>query len=140
MVESRTIASIAAGSTAAICLGYCVYFDHKRRTDAAFRMKLCGYQPYLPFPASCSDSATYALSTVRENRRLEKAATQHAEQKQQDRIRELKRKLDVMSNEATPNMSMEESEAYFMEQVSLGETLAAQGGSPCIHATSVVRS
>ncbi|KAI8486618.1 Mitochondrial import receptor subunit TOM20 [Branchiostoma belcheri] len=40
MITTKTALSLAAGVCGTLFLGYCIYFDHKRRNDPGFKQKL----------------------------------------------------------------------------------------------------
>lgn len=82
---------------------YAVYFDHKRRTDPNFRKQL-----------------------KKESKRQARAAKEEAEAhtvKQREAIRAavLEAKEDGFP------LDVEEKEAYFMQEVGMGESLSADG-------------
>ena len=95
-------------TTAAVGLvGYAAWFDYERRNNPEFRRKL-----------------------LREQRKEAKASINAAKQAQAGQSDALRSAVRQMKNERPP-ASVEEREAYFLEQVAIGEALAAKGQSHC---------
>lgn len=93
-------------TTAAVGLvGYAAWFDYERRNNPEFRRKL-----------------------LREQRKELKANQTAAKQAQAGQSDALRSAVRQMKNERPP-ASVEEREAYFLEQVAIGEALAAKGQS-----------
>lgn len=86
-------------------LGYAIYFDHKRRTDAEFRKTL-----------------------KKESRKIEKAAKEEKELEGKKRRTEIRAAVDRVNAEGVPK-DPEEVEGYFMEEVAEGERLCQDGES-----------
>ncbi|KAI0314802.1 hypothetical protein OF83DRAFT_1135181 [Amylostereum chailletii] len=89
-------------------LAYAVYFDYKRRNDAAFRKKLRKEKKKVektvataPAPSAAAGSATVTEA-------------------------ELRAAMEKVKSETVPP-TPEEKETYFMNQVGMGEQLCAQG-------------
>ncbi|PPR02662.1 hypothetical protein CVT24_002145 [Panaeolus cyanescens] len=106
--RSTTYITVAAVTVAAGLAAYAVYFDYKRRNDVEFRKKL-----------------------RKEKKRVEKSVAQSKETESKAATstlspESLKEVLANIKKEPLPQ-SQEEKEAYFMQQVSVGEQLAAQG-------------
>ncbi|KAG8527528.1 uncharacterized protein KY384_007680 [Bacidia gigantensis] len=80
-------------------LGYAVYFDYKRRSDPAFRRAL-----------------------KKESRREARAVKEEAENQNAQQKQAIQDVVDQARRDDSPT-SIEEREAYFMEQVSQGEGL-----------------
>ncbi|OAA68389.1 mitochondrial import receptor subunit [Niveomyces insectorum RCEF 264] len=95
---------LATASVAAVATGlvaYALYFDHRRRTQPGFRRQL------------------------RRNERLQARAEK--EQAQQETVKQrevIKLAVDLAKAEGFPS-SVEEKEAFFLDQVSKGEALAS---------------
>lgn len=91
-------------TTAAVGLvGYAAWFDYERRNNPEFRRKL-----------------------LKEQRKEAKASINAAKQAQAGQSDALRSAVRQMKNERPP-ASVEEREAYFLEQVAIGEALAAKG-------------
>ncbi|KAF5333360.1 hypothetical protein D9611_002674 [Ephemerocybe angulata] len=108
MASKTTLVTVAAVVATGV-LAYAVYFDYKRRNDLEFRRKL-----------------------KKEKKRVNKSVQQSKQVVEEDAPSEvgedvLREALKALKNE--PNVPLEEREAYFMNQISMGETLAAQGPS-----------
>lgn len=84
-------------------VAYAIWFDYKRRNDPEFRRIL-----------------------KRDNRRLARAVREEAEAQGAARREAIKRAVAEAKAEGFPTV-LEEKEAYFMGQVSKGESLAADG-------------
>lgn len=80
---------------------YAVYFDHARRNKPEFRRNL-----------------------RRNERKQVRQAKEHAEVESQNRRHEIKAAVDEAREEGFPT-SVEEKEAYFLDQVTMGEQLGA---------------
>lgn len=96
-------------------LGYAIYFDHKRRTDAEFRKTL-----------------------KKESRKLEKAAKEEKEMEGRKRRTEIRAAVDRVNAEGVPK-DAEEVEGYFMEEVAEGERLCQDGEFHCFDAAIGLR-
>ncbi|BFZ62628.1 mitochondrial import receptor subunit tom20 [Saitoella coloradoensis] len=95
--------AIAAGTVAALALGYAVYFDYRRRNDAAFRKTL--------------------RSSHKKVAKAKKAEEEQAIKKSTEALTEA---LAQVYAEGLPT-GVEERESFFMEQVTKGEILFTQG-------------
>ncbi|GAA99074.1 uncharacterized protein L969DRAFT_94256 [Mixia osmundae IAM 14324] len=99
---------VAYGAVAALVAttGYCVYFDHKRRNDPVFRKRL--------------DIA---------ERRVEKAKRLDAQRAKDTNRAALRRAVSLIDmDELKANMLSEESmERFFLDQLTLAETLISRG-------------
>lgn len=80
---------------------YAVYFDHARRNKPEFRRNL-----------------------RRNERKQVRQAKENAEVESQNRRHEIKAAVDEAREEGFPT-SVEEKEAYFLDQVTMGEQLGA---------------
>lgn len=80
---------------------YAVYFDHARRNKPEFRRHL-----------------------RRNERKQVRQAKEHAEVETENRRHEIKAAVDEAREEGFPT-SVEEKEAYFLDQVTMGEQLGA---------------
>ena len=87
----------------ALRLAYAVYFDHKRQTDPEFRKAL-----------------------KRESKRTARAAKIEAEAHGARQKEAIKDALEEAKEQGFPT-EIEEKEAYFMQEVSRGETLCQDG-------------
>ncbi|KAJ9148854.1 hypothetical protein NKR23_g4489 [Pleurostoma richardsiae] len=96
MIVTATAAALAAG-----VLGYVVYFDHQRRKNPEFRKHL-----------------------RRNERKQARQAKEAAEFETQKQRLSIKQAVTEAGEEGFP-ASVEEKEAFFLEQVSTGETLTA---------------
>ncbi|KAF4619887.1 hypothetical protein D9613_004960 [Agrocybe pediades] len=106
--KSTTYITAAVVTIAAGLAVYAVYFDYKRRNDVEFRKKL-----------------------KKEKKRVQKAVAESKQSELADSTSEitpasLREVLKQVREEPGPQ-SPEEKEQYFMNQVSIGEQLAAQG-------------
>lgn len=86
-----------------LVVAYAIWFDYKRRNDPEFRRAL-----------------------KRDNRRLARAVREEAEAQGAARREAIKKAVAEAKAEGFPT-DLEEKEAYFMGQVSRGESLAADG-------------
>lgn len=72
------------------------------------------------------NNVEFRRNLLKERKKLEKAASAQASKARASQGEALKNAVREMRNERTPQ-SVEEREAYFLEQVAMGEALAAQG-------------
>ncbi|KAK9900481.1 MAS20-domain-containing protein [Cystobasidium minutum MCA 4210] len=93
----------AATTLAVGTIGYMAWFDYQRRNNVEFRRNL-----------------------LKEKRKSEKAHQAQASKARASQSDALKNAVREMRNDRAPQ-SVEEREAYFLEQVAMGEALAAQG-------------
>ncbi|TID25918.1 protein import receptor MAS20 [Venturia nashicola] len=98
-IPTSTIITATIGGALTIVLGYAIYFDHKRRTDAEFRKTL-----------------------RKESRKIEKAVKEEKEMEGKKRRTEIRAAVDRVNAEGVPS-DAEEVEGYFMEEVAEGERL-----------------
>jgi len=103
MVRTSTIVAVTAGTLATGLVAYAVYFDHKRRTDPAFRKQI-----------------------RKESKRQARAAREEAEQEKLSARAAIKQAVQEAQAEGFPT-DVEEKEAYFMQEVSRGEALSGEG-------------
>lgn len=82
---------------------YAVYFDYRRRNDPEFRRAL-----------------------KRESRKQARLAKEEAEVQGKQQREEIKRAVEEAIEEGFPT-DIEEREAFFMQQIANGETLAGDG-------------
>lgn len=106
-IPTSTIITATIGGALTIVLGYAIYFDHKRRTDAEFRKTL-----------------------KKESRKIEKAAKEEKEMEGKKRRTEIRSAVDRVNAEGVPK-DPEEVEGYFMEEVAEGERLCQDGEFDC---------
>ncbi|KAE9965305.1 hypothetical protein BLS_007726 [Venturia inaequalis] len=104
-IPTSTIITATIGGALTIVLGYAIYFDHKRRTDAEFRKTL-----------------------KKESRKIEKAAKEEKEMEGRRRRTEIRAAVDRVNAEGVPK-DAEEVEGYFMEEVAEGERLCQDESS-----------
>ena len=100
-----TIALTTAALLTSAGVAYALYFDHRRRTDPAFRTSLRKQRAKL--------------------NKLSASATLSAEKAQKDAIRAA---VEDANAEGFPT-DPEETEGYFMQEVARGEALCAEGVS-----------
>lgn len=91
--------AISVGAVITGVLGYAIYFDHRRRTDPAFRKAL-----------------------KRESRKQEKVAKQEADAANTRQRKAIREAVEKANEEGFPSDS-EEVESYFMKEVAEGEML-----------------
>ena len=87
------------GVLTSFCVGYAVYFDHKRRSDPEFRKAL-----------------------KRESRREARAAKEQAEAQGEQQKEEIKAAVNQAQKEGFPT-DVEHKEMFFMNEVGEGEAL-----------------
>lgn len=113
---SRSKVALVVASTLAVgtvvTLGLAVRFDYRRRNDSAFRKKL-----------------------EKQTRKLEQKSQFGAESSKRELAQTLIRAISAILAEQPP-VTVEQKEQYFMEQVALGEQLAAR--SPDFYVPSAV--
>ncbi|KAL1997283.1 hypothetical protein VTN49DRAFT_7315 [Thermomyces lanuginosus] len=102
-MRTSTLVAASAGTLVTGFLAYAIWFDYKRRNDPEFRRAL-----------------------KRDNRRLARAVREEAEAQGAARREAIKKAVAEAKAEGFPT-DLEEKEAYFMGQVSRGESLAADG-------------
>lgn len=95
-------------------IAYAVYFDYKRRNDAEFRRAI-----------------------KRESRRQARAAKEEKEAAGKEQEVAIKQAVDDALAAGFPS-SLEEKEAYFMEEVAQGEGMASDGMSLDIRIMTVL--
>jgi len=98
-ISTSTIVFAAVGTVATGVVAYAVYFDYKRRHDVEFRKSL-----------------------KREAKKQAKAAKVEEEQEGKKKRQEVRELVDESNEDGYP-AGAEDSEAYFMTQVSEGEQL-----------------
>ncbi|KAH8681606.1 mitochondrial outer membrane translocase complex, subunit Tom20 domain-containing protein [Xylariales sp. PMI_506] len=101
MVQTSTIATISAATVATGLLAYIVYFDSQRRRSPEFRRQL-----------------------RRQDRRQARAEKEEAALAGKAKAKDIQAAVDAAKDEGFP-AGVSEREQYFMEQVQIGETLAA---------------
>merc|ERR1712093_663672 len=101
--SSRISYSTIFGTVAASGLAYAVYFDYMRRNNVEFRRNL-----------------------LKEQKKVAKQAHVEASKGKEATADALKNAVRQMKSEPVPT-NVEEREAYFLEQVAIGEALAAKG-------------
>lgn len=115
-VQTSTIVLGIAGVLSLGLVGYAVYFDNRRRNDPEFRKQL----------------KKQSKRASREQQEASKAA----ERAQKDRIRD----TVAEAREAGFPRNPDETEAYFREQVDLGETMCHDGSDPVDAALAFYRA
>jgi mitochondrial import receptor subunit TOM20 len=98
-IRPTTVALISVGTILTGFLAYAAYFDHRRRTDPAFRKSL-----------------------KKENRQLEKARKEAAETVTRNQKNQIKALVEKMNAEGYPETD-QARENFFLEQLSVGEQL-----------------
>ncbi|KAF8314782.1 MAS20-domain-containing protein [Clavulina sp. PMI_390] len=106
MVKTSTVLTVAGVTTAVAAVGYAVWFDQKRRSDADFRKKLRKEKKKISKTEKLAASATSTAAPAREY--------------------DFAGALEQLRKEAMP-VTAQESEALFLESVAEGDQLAAQG-------------
>ncbi|KZV77179.1 hypothetical protein PENSPDRAFT_645453 [Peniophora sp. CONT] len=112
-MKTASILTIAGVTLVSGAIAYAVYFDSKRRTDAAFRKKLRKDKKKVDKSAASQQAASAAASTAS----LGPLNITEVE---------LRAAIETVKKEELP-ASPEAKEQYFMQQVNMGETLCAQG-------------
>merc|ERR1711939_902481 len=102
-ISYSTIFGTVAATVAASGLAYAVYFDYMRRNNVEFRRNL-----------------------LKEQKKVAKQAHVEASKGKEATADALKNAVRQMKSEPVPT-DVEEREAYFLEQVAIGEALAAKG-------------
>jgi len=102
-ISYSTIFGTVAATVAASGLAYAVYFDYMRRNNVEFRRNL-----------------------LKEQKKVAKQAHVEASKGKEATADALKNAVRQMKSEPVPT-NVEEREAYFLEQVAIGEALAAKG-------------
>lgn len=101
-----TILLASAGVITAGAFAYAVYFDHKRRSDPAFRKTL-----------------------KKQHKKVAKAMEQEAKASENAQKDKIKQVVEEANDEGFPR-DPEETEAYFMQEVAQGEQMATSGADP----------
>ncbi|KAL8287309.1 hypothetical protein RQP46_003761 [Phenoliferia psychrophenolica] len=96
------IAAVTAGVAALGVVSYALYFDYRRRHDPVFRKNL-----------------------NKQKKHIEKVASQQQQAGRTHVLAALRRALAIINSEPGPT-DVAEKEVYFMEQVGMGEQLAAR--------------
>merc|ERR1711939_613652 len=102
-ISYSTIFGTVAATVAASGLAYAVYFDYMRRNNVEFRRNL-----------------------LKEQKKVAKQAHVEASKGKEATADALKNAVRQMKSKPVPT-NVEEREAYFLEQVAIGEALAAKG-------------
>ncbi|KAJ6007186.1 hypothetical protein N7499_000851 [Penicillium canescens] len=97
--------AIVAGTVLTGLVAYAVYFDHRRRTDVTFRKSL-----------------------NKKNKVVEKVVKQQEAAAEGAQKEEIKKALAKAKEDGWPT-DLEEKEAFFMQQVAMGEGLCADGSN-----------
>ncbi|KKY29152.1 putative mitochondrial import receptor subunit [Phaeomoniella chlamydospora] len=105
-MKTSTIVAASVGTAVTGFLAYAVYFDYKRRNDTEFRKAL-----------------------KRESRRQARAAKEEKEAQGKEQEAAIKQAVDDAKAAGFPP-TLEEKEAYFMEEVAQGEGMASDGSDP----------
>ncbi|OQO09477.1 hypothetical protein B0A48_04877 [Cryoendolithus antarcticus] len=105
-ISTTTIALASVATISLGFVGYALYFDHRRRTDASFRANL--------------------KKQHRAASKLASASAKAAEQTQKQRIRAA---VQDATEEGFPT-DPEETEGYFMQEVARGEGMCQDGSDP----------
>lgn len=102
-IRPSTLAIAALGTAVTATLAYAIYFDHKRRTDVDFRKDL-----------------------RRDAKRQARAAKLEAQEAGNKERNELRQMVDEANEEGYPEKA-EDKEQFFMQRLSEGEGLGANG-------------
>lgn len=103
--------------------GYAAYFDYKRRNDAAFRRRLREFHMREMVFFLYAEVCFLGKEQKRAHRTAIKASGSAEEGPSKEVLREA---LEKVKSEKVPD-SPEDREQYFMQNVSVGEQLCAQG-------------
>lgn len=120
--STRQLLTLGGATLLTAALGYCVYFDYKRRNDPVFRKKL---RQWLPSSAAGSASVADQVDAVRDHRKVHKAtkiARASAAKSDADVTALLKQTVQTINAEPFPTTT-EAKEEFFMEQAGIGEML-----------------
>jgi len=101
-----TIALASAGLLATGALAYAFYFDHRRRTDTAFRKQL-----------------------KKQHKKVSKASEQEAKASERSQKEKIRQVVEEANEEGFPR-DPEETEGYFMQEVARGEAMCTDGSDP----------
>lgn len=108
-------------TTLTVVIGYAAYFDYKRRNDPTFRKRL------REFHMRQTLNVCQMCPAGKEQKKAHRTATKTSESGTGGPSKEvLRESLEKVRNEKIPD-SPEEKEQYFMQNVSVGEQLCAQG-------------
>ena len=102
-LRPSTVVAATVGTAVTGFLAYALYFDYKRRNDVEFRKNL-----------------------NKQKKKTAKAAKAEAEGNANKERREIRAMVDEANEEGYPEKA-EDKEAYFMEKLTEGETLCANG-------------
>ena len=105
-ISTSTLLLSTAGIAASAALAYAVYFDYRRRTDPNLRKML-----------------------KKERKKLSKLDQESAKAAENDHKVRVERAVQMAKEEGFPSDS-EETEHYFMEQVTLGEQMISTNSDP----------
>lgn len=105
-ISTTTVVLAVAGTFSAALLAYAVYFDQRRRSDPEFRRHL--------------------KRQHKKASREQEVAAKAAEQDQKAKIRGM---VEQAISEGFPQ-EPEDKEAYFMEEVGIGERMGQDGSDP----------
>ncbi|GAA5873461.1 hypothetical protein JCM3774_002424 [Rhodotorula dairenensis] len=112
LATALKVTGAVVGALAVATIGYAAVFDYRRRNDPAFRRKL-----------------------LKEHKKAQKQSKQSEAVGKEQVVNALKRALALVNAEKVPD-SAEGKEQFFMEQVALGEQLAAR--SPEFYVASAI--
>jgi mitochondrial import receptor subunit TOM20 len=105
-ISTSTIALASAGILATGAIAYAIYFDHRRRSDPAFRRELRKQHKKLT--------------------RASEESARAAEVAQKERIRA----IVAQANEEGFERDPDKTEGYFMQEVARGEAMCTDGSDP----------
>jgi import receptor subunit TOM20 len=131
--RSTSILTIAGITVVGGVLAYAVYFDYKRRNDVEFRKRLSKR-----CLGHCSTYPLTNITTGKEKKRVDKTLAQSKESllsasgSTEITPAALKEALEQIKNEVGPE-TPEEKEAFFMNQVSMGEQMSLRGMFSAFH-------
>ncbi|EGX47078.1 hypothetical protein TWF173_003006 [Orbilia oligospora] len=109
-MQTSQIITASAVTAVALTLAYALYFDHRRRHDADFRKSL-----------------------ARERRKHARAQKAEVEAEVENQKSQLRAAVMAANEEGYPE-GVEEREAYFMNEVAMGESLLSLGETKAVDA------
>lgn len=105
-ISTTAIIAAVAGVIASGTVAYAVYFDYRRRSDPEFRKYL-----------------------KKQQKKVHKSLEENAKANEKAQKEKIRRLVDEANKEGFPT-DPEDTEAYFMQEVALGETASTNGTDP----------
>ncbi|KAI0034081.1 hypothetical protein K488DRAFT_46217 [Vararia minispora EC-137] len=127
-MRSSTIFTIAGITLVTSAVVYAVWFDSKRRNDAEFRRKLRASSPCTPQPLGKEKKKVEKSAAQQQTQSSVSASTSASAGPTTITQADLRTAIEKVKAEPVP-ASPDEKEAFFMQQVNMGEALCAQGGA-----------